>query len=493
MNMRRKHLQKAAAWLLVAALLLAEIWLCFVRLGVDEYGHGDEQRHGVNAYEMAMSGEYLITTFHGEPDYWNLKPPLSAWSIIAGFRLFGLNAFGLRFYSAASTVLTMLAGALWLKKRSGTTACVLFQLFMIGCTLFYGDHLSRYGDADAQLMLLFTVAMLCMMESHRDVRWLYGSAVCFGLAFLTKSWHAALIPVTCFVYVCVTKVIARLKWKHYALLLFWGLLPVAPWAVGRYLYDGWTFFRQALSVDVVQRATTVHEGHPGEMLTYVKYLLRDRAVLIALGMSLAALGCMVVRRRKPDLAQWGCALWFAVPITAYSLCVSKLQWYVCVSLPAIGMLLGMNWKVVRDALAGLVGPRGGKAAGAVLCVAAAAVLALQGASNARSVMAVENDSPEQLLILRNFERGETRPKIYIDREVLSWLYDRDFQDWFSEDELCALLQADAQCVKGGLPAFEQEQEAAWLLVHTSRMDDDTLERYRIEDWEGETYLLFNEK
>ena len=37
----------------------------------------DEARHGVSAYEMLVSHAWIVNTYRGEVDYWNLKPPLS--------------------------------------------------------------------------------------------------------------------------------------------------------------------------------------------------------------------------------------------------------------------------------------------------------------------------------------------------------------------------------------------------------------------------------
>jgi len=39
----------------------------------------DEARTAINASEMYHSGRYLIPTYNGEPDMWNLKPPLMVW------------------------------------------------------------------------------------------------------------------------------------------------------------------------------------------------------------------------------------------------------------------------------------------------------------------------------------------------------------------------------------------------------------------------------
>ena len=268
--MQKRNLwQEALYWVLLLALLTAGGFLLFTNLGETGISDCDEARHGINAYEMMQSGDYVVTTYRGEPDYWNLKPPLTDYCIMLGYRIFGYNALGLRFYSVLSMMLTMIVLALWTRRRYGRIASLCTQLMLLGCGLIYGPHFARFGDADAQMLLFYVVAMICMLESRGKPRLLYGTALCFGLAFMSKSWHAALIPVTCLMYLVVTGEIRRLKPRHYLGLIFFGLLPIAPWAIARYQRDGMAFFEKMLSIDVVKRATTVHEDHRGGAGYYV--------------------------------------------------------------------------------------------------------------------------------------------------------------------------------------------------------------------------------
>lgn len=102
-RVQKKNLwQDALYWVLLLALLTAGGFLLFTNLGETGISDCDEARHGINAYEMMQSGDYVVTTYRGEPDYWNLKPPLTDYCIMLGYRLFGYNALGLRFYSALS-------------------------------------------------------------------------------------------------------------------------------------------------------------------------------------------------------------------------------------------------------------------------------------------------------------------------------------------------------------------------------------------------------
>ena len=69
----------------------------FYKLGCAEVCQTDEATHGVNAYEMIQSGNWIVNTYRYCIDYFNSKPPLSLWLIKASYMIFGYSSFALRF------------------------------------------------------------------------------------------------------------------------------------------------------------------------------------------------------------------------------------------------------------------------------------------------------------------------------------------------------------------------------------------------------------
>ena len=68
-RVQKKNLwQDALYWVLLLALLTAGGFLLFTNLGETGISDCDEARHGINAYEMMQSGDYVVTTYRGEPD-----------------------------------------------------------------------------------------------------------------------------------------------------------------------------------------------------------------------------------------------------------------------------------------------------------------------------------------------------------------------------------------------------------------------------------------
>ena len=191
-------------WFFFAAGMGLVIFLCFYRLDVKYVVSWDEARFGINAYEMIKSGNYIMNTFRYEPDYWNLKPPLSMWGTALSFLIFGYNKLGLRAFSAFCYVVLCLICGLFVKKHFGKLQSLFAVLFLCANTACFSFHMIRSGDSDALYVLFFTLSMLCMLLIQEHPRMLYGAGFFFACAFLTKSWHAGTIVVIGFLFLVLT-------------------------------------------------------------------------------------------------------------------------------------------------------------------------------------------------------------------------------------------------------------------------------------------------
>lgn len=83
-----KTIQKKTIWYPILLILLIGLiaFLSFYKLDVKYVDPWDEARHGVNAYEMANGGSLIQSTYMRQADYYNLKPPLSMYGIMLGWR-----------------------------------------------------------------------------------------------------------------------------------------------------------------------------------------------------------------------------------------------------------------------------------------------------------------------------------------------------------------------------------------------------------------------
>ncbi|HEY1045138.1 MAG TPA: phospholipid carrier-dependent glycosyltransferase [Bacteroidia bacterium] len=100
------------------------LFIQFYHLGELPIVQWDESRLAVNAAEMSINKNWMVTHFEGQADLYNTKPPLMIWLQTLSIYIFGLNEFAIRFPSA-------LAGAL----------CILFcgfQVYLMTKSIWFG-------------------------------------------------------------------------------------------------------------------------------------------------------------------------------------------------------------------------------------------------------------------------------------------------------------------------------------------------------------------
>jgi len=311
----------------------------------------DEARHGVNAYEMIENGDYLIHTYLWDADFWNLKPPVSFWLVALAYRVFGYNAFALRFFSALSLPLITASCMLFIKpffgRQAGLTAGLLFA--SLGSRL---NHMFLHGDPDALFFLWCFFSLLFLYLGFiKNIYYFLPGGVFFALAFLTKATHVVIL----FIVGVIAFVSLRKEKKFFIKgFLFYSaaaLLPVLAWALWRYSRDGFDFLSAMVTTDVVARVTSAVENH-GHGLSYYFLVSQTRlGFFMFWGLLLSAAFALVYWRRRnkgkrpisfEDRAYLIIFLSMGLtPYILFSLLPTKLSWYVYPGL--IGFIMVAAW------------------------------------------------------------------------------------------------------------------------------------------------------
>ena len=153
-----------------------------------------EGRYSLCAKEMLESGNWLEPTLFGE-HHWT-KPPLAYWLMAAGMKLFGENAWGLRFFSSIAFVLTALLAfdigrRLWDEKTG-----LLCGLVYASCPFAIG--VANTVNTDTTLAFFMGAAIWAYVgalttEQQRSGAWSFAFWSFLGLAFLTKGPPALLV------------------------------------------------------------------------------------------------------------------------------------------------------------------------------------------------------------------------------------------------------------------------------------------------------------
>lgn len=307
----------------------------------------DEARHGVNAYEMLRQRNFIVNTYRYKTDYWNLKPPLSYWAIMAGYKIAGFNALGLRLISGICAMLTIIIVAIFVKKNFGNLASLLSMLTLSTSIQFIINHCARTGDADSLFVFLFTAAILSLLLSVKNDKWLYVSGLAFSFAFLTKSWHAGNIAIIMGLYLIFTGKYKRLSYKKWISLCLCMIVPILIWAVVRYQYDGFTFFKNMVAYDLLLRSTVPIEGHVGDESYYAIILCRFYFLWLAilLGMILFYNFYKNVSfdmfKSEHQSYIIGIFLWVIIPFMMFTFAKTKVRWYILPIYPPLSIAMGV--------------------------------------------------------------------------------------------------------------------------------------------------------
>lgn len=319
-------------------------YLCFYHLDVGYVNSFDEARHGINAYEMMQENNFLVNTYGYENDYWNLKPPVSYWCIMAGYKIFGYNVFGLRFYSALAYLLTVTVAGIFIK-RYGKLESLIATAFLSANALAYTAHMTRTGDADALYVMFFTFAILSMLNVKKNHNFLYLCGLMFALAFLTKSWHSGMIVIIGGLFLLFTGIIKEIKPKEWLLFILSFALPLLLWAILRFSQDGTSFFTEMIAQDLLNRTGNAIEGHDYPANFYFDYIFRGNYIYFPI-LIICFIGCIFFdkyfsKNNESFDNMLAFSLWFFVPFIAFSAVKTKLIWYAYPCIVPISIVAGI--------------------------------------------------------------------------------------------------------------------------------------------------------
>jgi len=345
----------------------------------------DEARFALAVREMREHGELLVPSNFGAPRYH--KPILAYWCALGADALLGHGEFALRLPSALAGLGAVAATMALARRRYGARVAVRAGAILGTSFLFVQE--SKILTADALLLLTTTLAFWAWLERRegggRGWQLLFWLALALGLlakgvnvAFLAaagaalvllrlaregrRPWSvlvvlaagscAAAVPALAFLgpLACVAVALALLRrgpwraaWR--ASGASWGvplcLALVGAWLVPALVRSHGEFWSEGVGHHMLGRTASAFEGHAG----FPGYYLVTSALFLfplAAGMP-SALSNAWREPRREFLLAWVVGPWALVECMA-----SKLPHYVLVTLPALAVLVALEWER-RDA------------------------------------------------------------------------------------------------------------------------------------------------
>lgn len=483
--MKRKAV-KISEYLLIVVLALIFFYISFRNLDVAAVANSDEARHGVSAYEMLQTGNWIENTFNYEKDLWNLKPPLSFWAEAASMKLFGYSIRAFRFPSVIAFTTMFLLICLFLANKYNKLTCAIFMILFIAFDDFFFAHFGRSGDADALYGLFYILSLLCLYEfgiADGKANWLYLSAFFASLAFLTKSFHAMVLYFILFIYVFLIRRDKKVKWKTVAVAVVCAFLPIALWAVWRYSFDGMTFLGSMFSTDVTDRVNKSNKN-PVE---YVKWLgtivfyWMPRMYVMVFGTSLLILIKEKVfsKNENHKLAFWGISL--GIPFIVYAASFAKANWYFLPFMIVLCMCASIAMgRAIPVAVLKLKGGAGADIKkmiyGAVLLLWVA-ILGYSSLNITRNIKKVESLQLDAIQTALKDLPGNGRNTEYGGLDV--YIYKPEVSEglpeyWEQADLFVAELYNDYHCKEGGISEFIDTENSLLYIPEEMREKDERL-------------------
>jgi 4-amino-4-deoxy-L-arabinose transferase-like glycosyltransferase len=172
-------------FLIITFITVISFILFFFRLGNTSLTNWDEAWFGSVAQDMAKSGNLLAGNWNGQIFFY--EPPFLVWLLALTIKIFGESEFLLRSVSALSGVFTVIGCYVLAKKIAKSKLAGILASLVILSDI---EILFRSRQINVEILLtvllLWSIIFVVKAYEEKRLRWTILSAICLGLAFLTK-------------------------------------------------------------------------------------------------------------------------------------------------------------------------------------------------------------------------------------------------------------------------------------------------------------------
>jgi len=258
----------AHIWWLIALLA----FMLLFRLGASPIYILDEAKNAQCAREMLQRNDWVVPTFNGELR--TDKPVLHYYFMMIAYKVFGINEFSARFFSAILGILTVIITYYFTKRFTNDLTAFCSALVLVASTHFLFEF--RLSVPDPYLIFFITAGLLTAYTylQHNNFTYLLLATVSFALATLAKGPVALALPGLCLLIWIILKKKWQLvfTWKLISALILLGAITL-PWylAVDKATNHAWT---RGFFVDHnLNRFSNPSEGHGGFFLITILFVL----------------------------------------------------------------------------------------------------------------------------------------------------------------------------------------------------------------------------
>lgn len=336
-----KLILKYKDFLIISFLILVSFVFIFYNLGNFSVQNWDEARHAENALEILKTHDWVVLNYGGQPDFYNLKPPLGAWLIAISFKIFGVTAFALRFWSAIAGIGIILLIYLFGKEVFNRLTGVVSAMILLIMPLFIVNHGVRTGNYDILLtfFIILSFYLFYLYEKSEKPKLLIFTGISLSLAIMIKGIIGIFPILIILIYCMLTKSFKKIiRKKEFLYSILYSSLVILPWVFMR-LLRGKEFFIKMINIDILQRSSVVLEGHTSNWYYYFEALRYNLGLLFSI---LALIGFIysIYLIFKKDKFALLLVLWISFFLIALTIAKTRIFWYIIPIYPAFALLIG---------------------------------------------------------------------------------------------------------------------------------------------------------
>ena len=302
------------------------IFLYFYNLGVNDVWIYNEAFYADGAKNMLNTGDYLTPIYNGELRL--NKPPMTYWLALLGFKIFGVNEFGLRFFIATLGILTGFTTYLFAKRLLKDEGTALFSTLILNLSFIFVAN-ARYTSPEVPLTFFTTLSLFLWFVHYETKKTLYFLLALLASSFgvLTKGPIGFLMPAgVIFVYLLLNNPKELLKLKYYL-----GTLLV-------FLMSGWWFIYQYFSNREEFLKVFIKENikriYGLQQDPIYQYLLDVNVSFLPYSFLIFPAAIYAFRKKELRFP----LTWFLVVFITFSLIKMKIPVYIMPAYPAMAIL-----------------------------------------------------------------------------------------------------------------------------------------------------------
>lgn len=313
---------------------LSAIFL-LVRLGYGSLASWDEALYAASARDLLTSHNWFELTLGGLP--WFDKPPLAMWITAISYKLFGVNEFSARLFSALCGIGTVMITYLFGSRLFSRWIGFLSALVLLSSSHFL--HFARFGQLDSALTFFTAAALYFFWMGREKNRYFIFSGIALGLAVMTKGFAGFFTVFICWIYVLWSGEIYLFGRPNYWIGLMVAAGVALPWHLYQIAMHQNVFMIDVVKKHLFSRTMTALDGHVGNYYYYIRTLVNKYHPWILVGIISAPYFLFKSIKKRYEEFIFP-TVWMFFIFCVVTLMQTKLAWYIIPAYPALSITVG---------------------------------------------------------------------------------------------------------------------------------------------------------